>query len=90
MKTVDEILKNKIEEKIQETISNKNEIKQIILSLSNIDNSKSFVLGIIVGRLYNAFYYQSKRILNREPTEEEFQEFVEIVKSKKSNFENLW
>ena len=87
---MDEILKNKIEEKIQETISNKNEIKQIISSLSNIDNSKSFVLGIIVGRVYNAFYYQSKRILNREPTKEEFQEFVEFVKSKKPIFENLW
>jgi len=87
---MDEILKNKIEEKIQETISNKNEIKQIISSLSSIDNSKSFVLGIIVGRVYNAFYYQSKRILNREPTKEEFQEFVEFVKSKKSTFENLW
>ena len=86
---MDKILKNKIEEKIQETISNKNEIKQIIFSLSSIDNSKSFVLGIIVGRIYNAFYYQSKRILNREPTEEEFQEFVEFVKSKKSNLENL-
>jgi hypothetical protein len=87
---MDEILKNKIEEKIQETISNKNEIKQIISSLSSIDNSKSFVLGIIVGRVYNAFYYQSKRILNREPTEKEFQEFVEFVKSKRSSFENLW
>ena len=87
---MDEILKNKIEEKIQETISNKNEIKQIISSLSSMDNSKSFVLGIIVGRVYNSFYYQSKRILNREPTEKEFQEFVEFVKSKKSNFENLW
>ncbi len=87
---MDKILKNKIEEKIQETISNKNEIKQIISSLSNIDNSKSFVFGIIVGRIYNSFYYQSKRILNREPTKEEFQEFVEFVKSKKSNFENLW
>ncbi len=87
---MDKILKNKIEEKIQETISNKNEIKQIILSLSSVDNSKSFVLGIIVGRIYNSFYYQSKRILNREPTKEEFQEFVEFVKSKKSNFENLW
>jgi hypothetical protein len=87
---MDKILKNKIEEKIQETISNKNEIKQIISSLSSVDNSKSFVLGIIVGRVYNAFYYQSKRILNREPTEKEFQEFVEFVKSKKSNFENLW
>ena len=87
---MDDILKNKIEEKIQETISNKNEIKQIISSLSNIDNSKSFVLGIIVGRVYNAFYYQSKRILNREPTREEFQEFVEFVKSKRSIFESLW
>ena len=87
---MDEILKNKIEEKIQETISNKNEIKQIISSLSNIDNSKSFVLGIIVGRVYNAFYYQSKRILKREPTKDEFNEFLEFVKNKKSDLENLW
>jgi len=87
---MDEKIKSKIEAKIQETISNKKEIKQIILSLSNIDDSKSFLLGIIVGRIYNAFYYQSKRILNREPTEEEFQEFVEFVKSKKSKLENLW
>ena len=87
---MDKILKNKIEEKIQETISNKNELKQLIQSLSTIDDSKSFLLGILVGRIYNAFYYQSKRILNREPSEEEFQEFVKLVKSKKSNFENLW
>ena len=87
---MDKILKNKIEEKIQETISNKKEIKQIALSLSNIDDSKSFALGIIVGRIYNAFYYQSKRILNREPTKEEFHEFVEFVRSKQPVFENLW
>jgi len=87
---MDKILKNKMEEKIQETISNKNEIKQLLQSLSSIDDSKSFVLGIIIGRIYNSFYYQSKRILNREPTEKEFHEFVEFVKSKKSNFENLW
>ena len=87
---MDKILKNKIEEKIQETISNKNEIKQLFQSLSSMDDSKSFVLGIIVGRIYNSFYYQSKRILNREPTKEEFTEFIEFVKSKKSNFEKLW
>ncbi len=87
---MDKILKNKMEEKIQETISNKNEIKQLLQSLSSIGESKSFVLGIIVGRIYNSFYYQSKRILNREPTDEEFQEFVKFVKSKKSIFENLW
>ncbi len=90
METMDKILKNKIEEKIQETISNKNEIKQLLQSLSSVGESKSFVLGIIVGRIYNSFYYQSKRILNREPTDTEFQEFVKLVKSKKSNFENLW
>jgi hypothetical protein len=87
---MDKILKNKIEEKIQETISNKNELKQLVKSLSTIDDSKSFLLGVLVGRIYNAFYYQSKRILNREPTEEEFQEFLNFVKSRKSNFENLW
>ena len=90
METMDKILKNKMEEKIQETISNKNEIKQLLQSLSSVGESKSFVLGIIVGRIYNSFYYQSKRILNREPTDKEFQEFVKLVKSKKSNFENLW
>ena len=87
---MDEKLKIKIEEKIQETISNKNEINQILQSLSSVDDSKSFILGIIVGRLYNAFYYQTKRILNREPSKEEFVEFVEYLKNQKSDFENLW
>jgi hypothetical protein len=87
---VDEILLKKIEQKIQDTISNKDDIKQLIQSLSNIDNSKSFALGIVVGRIYNAFYYQTKRILNREPTKQEFDEFLEFVKNKKSDLESLW
>ena len=87
---MDEILLNKIEQKIQDSISNKDEIKQLIKSLSLIDNSKSFALGIVVGRIYNTFYYQSKRILNREPTKQEFQEFLEFVKNKKSDLDNLW
>ncbi|MCE9617391.1 MAG: hypothetical protein K8Q88_03375 [Nitrosarchaeum sp.] len=87
---MDEILMEKIKQKIHETISNKDEIRQLIQLLSNIDDSKSFALGIVVGRLYNAFYYQTKRILNREPTKFEFVEFLEFVKSKKSDLENLW
>ncbi len=87
---MDEILLKKIEQKIQETISNKDEIKQLVQLLSNIDDSKSFALGIVVGRIYNSFYYQSKRILNREPTKEEFKEFLKIIKTRKSNLENLW
>ena len=87
---MDKILLNKIEQKIQDTISNKNEIKQLLQLFSTLDNSKSFILGIIVGRLYNAFNYQSKRILNREPTKQEFEEFLEFVKIKKSILEDLW
>ncbi len=87
---MDEIILKKLEQKIRDTISNKDEIRQLIQSLSNIDDSKSFALGIIVGRIYNAFYYQSKRILNRKPTEDEFKEFLEFVKTKKSILENLW
>jgi ssDNA-specific exonuclease RecJ len=87
---VDETLLKKIDQKIQETISNKDEIKQLIKSLSSIDDSKSFALGIAVGRIYNSFYYQSKRILNREPTKDEFEEFLKFIQKKKSDLENLW
>ena len=87
---MDKIILQKIEEKIKDTISNKDDIQQLIRSLSSLDNSKSFVLGIVVGRIYNSFYYQSQRILNREPTKEEFQEFLEFIENKKPVLENLW
>jgi len=87
---MDKIILQKIEEKIKDTISNKDDIRQLIQSLSSLDNSKSFVLGIVVGRIYNSFYYQSQRILNREPTKEEFQEFLELIENKKPVLENLW
>jgi hypothetical protein len=87
---MDEKLMKKIKQKIDESISNKEEISKIIQSLSPIDNSKSFALGIIVGRLYNSFYYQTKRILNRDPTDSEFKEFLDFIKIKKLDIENLW
>ena len=87
---MNEILLKKLEQKIQETISNKDDIKELIKSLSSIDDSKSFALGIIVGRIYNSFYYQSKRILNREPTKDEFKEFLKFIQKRKSDLETLW
>ena len=87
---MDEILLKKLEQKIQETVSNKDDIKELIKSLSSIDDSKSFALGIIVGRIYNSFYYQSKRILNREPTNDEFKEFLKFIQKRKSDLETLW
>ncbi len=87
---MNEILLKKIEQKIQDSISNKDEIKELIQSLSIVDDSESFALGIVVGRIYNTFYYQSKRILKRDPTPKEFEEFLEFVKNKKFDFKDLW
>ena len=87
---MDEILLKKIEQKIHDSISNKDDMKQLIKSLSTIDNSKSFALGIVVGRLYNTFFYQSKRILKRDPTKQEFKDFLKFIENKKSDLEHLW
>jgi len=87
---VNEVILKKLEQKIRDTISNKDDLGELIKLLSNIDDSKSFALGVVVGRIYNAFFYQTKRILDREPTKNEFEEFLEFIKNKKSNLENLW
>ena len=87
---MDEVLLKKIEQKIHDSILNKDDIKELIKSLSTIDNSKSFALGIVVGRLYNTFFYQSKRILQRDPTKQEFEDFLKFIENKKSDLEHLW
>ena len=87
---MDEILLKKIEQKIQDSITTKDDIKELIKLLSTIDDSKSFALGIVVGRLYNTFFYQSKRILKRDPTKQEFEDFLKYVENKKSDLDNLW
>ena len=87
---MDDLLLQKIEQKIQDSITNQDDIKELIKSLSTIDSSKSFALGIIVGRLYNTFFYQSKRILKRDPTKKEFEDFLKFVENKKPDLEHLW
>ena len=87
---MDKIILTKMEQKIQDIISNQDDIKRLIQSLSEVENSSSFALGIVVGRVYNAFYYQSKRILNREPTKTEFDEFLNFLKTRKSVLKDLW
>lgn len=87
---MDDLLLQKIEQKIQDSISNQDDIKELIKSLSTIDSSKSFALGIVVGRLYNTFFYQTKRILKRDPTKKEFEDFLKFVENKKPDLEHLW
>ena len=84
---MDEKLQEIIEKKINETFSNTDEISQIIKSLEVLStNKESFAYGIVIGRLYNSFYYQCRRVLKRNPTNQELAEFIELLKKRQSEF----
>ncbi len=76
-------LEEKVNQKIKEVTEKSDEIFKIINSLSDLrTHSNSFAYGIAVGRLYNSFYYQCRRILKRNPTNEEFSEFLVMLDKK--------
>ena len=75
-----------LEEKIHESTSRINEITSLVRSLGQAENPNVFGHGIIIGRLYNSFYYQSRRILKRNPTEQEFSEFIQLLKEHENEF----
>lgn len=77
---MDPQLEDKVRQKIKEVTAKSDEILEIINSLADLrTRSDSFAYGIAVGRMYNSFYYQCRRILKRNPTAEEFSEFLEIL-----------
>ena len=77
---MDKKIEEKINQKIKEVAENSNEIYKIINSLEKLrSHSDSFGYGIVIGRLYNSFYYQCRRILKRDPTNEEFLEFLNML-----------
>ena len=78
---MDEEITKILEKKIGEIKNEDNKTKQIIDQFSNFD-SISFSSGIMIGRLFNSFYYQHRRILKRSPNDIEFNEFLEFIKSK--------
>ena len=78
---MDEKIQKVLEEKIRESTSKINEITTLVNSLWHTPMHQTvFGHGIIIGRLYNSFYYQSRRILKRNPTEQEFSEFIQLLK----------
>ncbi len=84
---MDKRLEEKIHEKITETFLKNDEINTVVSSLRNLASEKnSFGYGIVIGRLYNSFYYQCRRILKRNPTEEEFLEFLNLIKTRETEF----
>ena len=78
-------LEEKLKQKIKEVTEKSDEIFKIINSLDTLrTHSDSFAYGIAIGRLYNSFYYQCRRILKRNPTDEEFSEFLNILHTKQN------
>ena len=87
---MDEKIKLIIEKKISETVENLDEISKLCDLVENLSQSKrDFCYGIIIGRLYNSFYYQTRRILERSPTDTEFLEFIKIIQNHENDFERL-
>ena len=84
---MDEKIRKIISEKVDEILGKNDEITKIISSMDSLD-SESLRYGILIGRLYNSFYYQHRRVLSRNPTTDEFLEFLEFVKSNQKNFQS--
>jgi hypothetical protein len=83
---MDERIKEILTEKLKECLNKNGQVPEPINSLvqkfsyEHPAHSIPIKNGIIVGRLYNSFFYQCRRILKRSPSDYEFAEFVEFVK----------
>jgi len=86
---MDKKIQKIMQEKIREATEGVNEITLLINSLYPSSNANSFGYGIIIGRLYNSFYYQSRRILKRDPTKQEFSEFIQLLKEHENEFSEI-
>ena len=86
---MDERIQKIMEEKIHESSGRRNEITSLVRSLGqdSPEEENAFGQGIIIGRLYNSFYYQSRRILKRNPTEQEFSEFIQLLREHENELE---
>ncbi|MEM2924020.1 MAG: hypothetical protein QW560_06400 [Candidatus Nitrosocaldus sp.] len=79
---MDERIRNVINSKIEECISDMARVSMLVdalASLHEMDGKHALALGIILGRVYNSFYYQSRRMLMRDPSDEEFQELIALL-----------
>ena len=74
-------MKKAVLEKVETTKNRPSEIREILGKLDNVrvSDKGDFALGIAVGRIFNSFHYQTRRILKRNATDAEFEEFLEIL-----------
>ena len=88
---MDDRVKEAVLAKIQETVSNTDEISKIQRMLSYrvaVTTLDDFMFGIAIGRIYNSFHYQTRRTLKRNATKEEFEEFLDILAKRADTIKN--
>ena len=85
---MDEKIRKIISEKVDDILGKNDEITKIISSMDSLD-SESLRYGILIGRLYNSFYYQHRRILKRNPSNEEFDEFTDFITNNSARFQKI-
>ncbi len=77
---MDKRIESILKEKLDECMNGIDMIHRVVSTLQIRDGVEALILGIIIGRVYNSFYYQHRRILARDPTEEELDEFITMLK----------
>jgi hypothetical protein len=78
---VDPRVRKAISAKIDEAASSADEVRAIRDSLG-MSRGDDFAFGIAVGRIYNSFHYQTRRILGRNATDAEFEEFASLLSAR--------
>lgn len=77
---MDARLRSILQSKIDTVIRSSDEIFAITRSLGElVDDEEKTAFGIALGRLYNAFHYQTRRVLKRDATNQELGEFIEML-----------
>src|SRR2546426_11365593 len=86
-RSMDARVKKAVLGKIDETVSNIDEISKIMKSLAHIPvgNQEDFAFGIAIGRIYNSFHNQTRRALKRNATQDEFAEYLRILTHEAEN-----
>lgn len=64
--------------KVTEAVQSAAEVREIQERIGS-PNPQELALGIAIGRIYNSFHYQTRRILGRSATKEEFAEFLDLL-----------
>ena len=77
---MDEKIKEILTEKLNHSLNQNEDIEKLMSCFENV-NHNSFYTGILIGRLYNSFFYQYRRILKRNPANEVFTDFIEFIKN---------